>query len=89
MTRSADVAHMGLRMLFIVALGVGLAKLVARHLKGEPSEAGILIQFQNYFRVYDREGEPCKTCGTKIKRMTVGQRGTHFCPTCQTRRSAA
>ena len=41
-------------------------------------------EFQNYFRVYDREGEPCKTCGTKIKRMTVGQRGTHFCPKCQT-----
>lgn len=41
-------------------------------------------EFQDYFRVYDREGEPCKNCGTKIKRMTVGQRGTHFCPKCQT-----
>ena len=40
-------------------------------------------EFQNYFRVYDREGEPCKNCGTKIKRITVGQRGTHYCPTCQ------
>ncbi|MFZ5882952.1 MAG: DNA-formamidopyrimidine glycosylase [Chloroflexota bacterium] len=40
-------------------------------------------EFQNYFRVYDREGKPCKTCGTKIERITVGQRGTHFCPNCQ------
>jgi len=40
-------------------------------------------EFQNYFRVYDREGKPCKNCGTRIKRITVGQRGTHYCPTCQ------
>jgi len=46
-------------------------------------------EFQNYFRVYDREGKPCTTCGTKIKRITVGQRGTHFCPRCQRSRSAA
>ena len=36
--------------------------------------------FQNYFRVYDREAEPCFTCWTPIRRIVVGQRGTHFCP---------
>jgi len=40
-------------------------------------------EFQNYFRVYDREGEPCFVCGTEIKRLVVGQRGTHICPNCQ------
>lgn len=39
--------------------------------------------FQNYFRVYQRSGEPCPLCGTPIQRMVVGQRGTHFCPHCQ------
>jgi formamidopyrimidine-DNA glycosylase len=39
--------------------------------------------FQNYFRVYQRTGEPCPECGTPIARITVGQRGTHFCPRCQ------
>ncbi len=39
--------------------------------------------FQNHFRVYDRAGEPCDTCGTPIRRIVVGQRGTHFCPGCQ------
>ncbi|MBN1538238.1 MAG: bifunctional DNA-formamidopyrimidine glycosylase/DNA-(apurinic or apyrimidinic site) lyase [Anaerolineales bacterium] len=39
--------------------------------------------FQNYFRVYQRTGEPCPVCGTPIERTTVGQRGTHFCPICQ------
>ncbi|MBE7433846.1 MAG: bifunctional DNA-formamidopyrimidine glycosylase/DNA-(apurinic or apyrimidinic site) lyase [Anaerolineales bacterium] len=40
-------------------------------------------EYQNHFRVYDREGEPCFTCGAKIQKLTVGQRGTHICPNCQ------
>ena len=40
-------------------------------------------EYQNYFRVYDREGEPCKVCGTLIQKLVVGQRGTHICPNCQ------
>jgi len=39
--------------------------------------------FQNYFRVYQRTGEPCPECGTPIHRILVGQRGTHYCPICQ------
>jgi formamidopyrimidine-DNA glycosylase len=39
--------------------------------------------FQNYFRVYQRTGQPCGTCGAPVQRMLVGQRGTHFCPVCQ------
>ena len=45
-------------------------------------------EFQNYFRVYDRAGKPCPVCGTKIQRIVVGQRSTHFCPKCQELRSA-
>jgi len=40
-------------------------------------------EYQNYFRVYDREGQPCPVCGTEIQKLTVGQRGTHICPHCQ------
>lgn len=40
-------------------------------------------EFQNYFRVYDRKGQPCPVCGTTIERLVVGQRGTHICPSCQ------
>lgn len=39
--------------------------------------------FQNYFRAYGREGEPCPRCASNIVRTVVGQRGTYFCPTCQ------
>ncbi len=41
--------------------------------------------FQNHFQVYQRDGKPCQRCGTAIQRITVGQRGTHFCPHCQVR----
>ncbi len=39
--------------------------------------------FQNYFQVYQRAGKPCYNCSTPIERISVGQRGTHFCPQCQ------
>lgn len=34
-------------------------------------------------RVYGREGQKCQRCRSKILKMTVGQRGTHYCPACQ------
>lgn len=40
-------------------------------------------EFQNRFRVYQRDGEPCYRCKTPIQRIVVAQRGTHFCPQCQ------
>lgn len=42
--------------------------------------------FQNYFKVYQRTGEPCTTCGGPIERIVTGQRGTHFCPNCQSKK---
>lgn len=39
--------------------------------------------FQKLHLVYDREGEPCRRCKTKIERIVLGGRSTHFCPKCQ------
>jgi formamidopyrimidine-DNA glycosylase len=39
--------------------------------------------FQFQHRAYGREGEPCLTCKTPIKKIVVGGRGTHYCPWCQ------
>jgi formamidopyrimidine-DNA glycosylase len=39
--------------------------------------------FQQQHQVYGRAGDPCPTCGTPIRRIVVGQRGTHYCPKCQ------
>jgi formamidopyrimidine-DNA glycosylase len=39
--------------------------------------------FQEERRIYARAGEPCDACGTPIRRIVLGQRGTHYCPRCQ------
>lgn len=38
---------------------------------------------QEHLCVYHRAGKPCPTCGRPIEKITVGGRGTHFCPYCQ------
>jgi formamidopyrimidine-DNA glycosylase len=35
--------------------------------------------------VYDRAGQPCRACGTPIRRLVQGQRATYYCPRCQRR----
>jgi len=39
--------------------------------------------FQLSTQVYGREGQPCRTCATPIRRVVQGQRSTFFCPVCQ------
>jgi formamidopyrimidine-DNA glycosylase len=48
--------------------------------------AGERGSFQEILSVYQRTGEPCRVCGTTVRRTVVGGRGTHFCPRCQPRR---
>jgi formamidopyrimidine-DNA glycosylase len=42
--------------------------------------------FAEKLAVYDRAGEPCRRCGTPIRRLVQLQRSTYFCPGCQRRR---
>lgn len=39
--------------------------------------------FQRMLKVYGREGQPCKTCGSVIVRLVQQQRSTFYCPVCQ------
>jgi formamidopyrimidine-DNA glycosylase len=49
-----------------------------RQPNGEPGT------MQDDFLAYDREGQACLTCGQgRIRKIVVGQRGTHYCPHCQ------
>ncbi len=45
---------------------------------GEPG-----AYFELHAQVYDKEGKPCKACGTSIVRIVQGQRATYYCPSCQ------
>ncbi|MBO0722405.1 MAG: bifunctional DNA-formamidopyrimidine glycosylase/DNA-(apurinic or apyrimidinic site) lyase [Blastocatellia bacterium] len=42
-------------------------------------------RYEAVSRVYEREGLPCLTCGTPIRRITQGGRSTYYCPKCQRR----
>jgi len=44
--------------------------------------------FDVELEAYGQEDEPCSRCGTQIRRITFGNRSSHFCPTCQPKRSA-
>jgi len=38
----------------------------------------------DHTKVYRKTGQPCpNSCGGTIKRITLGGRGTHYCPACQ------
>ena len=73
----------------------GLARAVREVLEDAIRQGGTTLRdyvsadgTPGYFRqklfVYERAGEPCRRCGTRIRRFAQGQRSTYFCPTCQT-----
>ncbi len=39
--------------------------------------------YENQWRVYDRENEPCVNCEKPVVRLKQGGRSTYFCPRCQ------
>ncbi len=70
--------HAAIREVLGRALAVGGTTL--RNYSNAVGERG---NFQFEVRVYGREGEPCRVCGTPIKAIRQGQRATFFCPKCQ------
>jgi formamidopyrimidine-DNA glycosylase len=38
---------------------------------------------ERFWRVYERAGEPCVNCGTRIRRIVQGGRSTYYCLKCQ------
>jgi formamidopyrimidine-DNA glycosylase len=45
--------------------------------------SGMKGGYQNEFRVYGRTGKPCPRCRTRIERLRLAGRSTHYCPNCQ------
>lgn len=46
---------------------------------------GMSGTYQEQLVVYGRNGERCNTCGSLLEKIKAAGRGTHFCPTCQTK----
>ncbi|HEX8101955.1 MAG TPA: bifunctional DNA-formamidopyrimidine glycosylase/DNA-(apurinic or apyrimidinic site) lyase [Solirubrobacteraceae bacterium] len=46
---------------------------------------GVRGSFQDQFLVHTRAGAPCPACGSAIRKLVVGGRGTYVCERCQPR----
>jgi formamidopyrimidine-DNA glycosylase len=56
----------------------GSSEMAFVHLDGSKG------RFQDHFQVKGRKGDPCFVCGALIEKVSIGGRGTYFCPACQT-----
>ncbi|MFC1662866.1 DNA-formamidopyrimidine glycosylase [Patescibacteria group bacterium] len=52
---------------------------VRNYTRGDGSRGG----YEPYLKVYNRINQNCHRCRTKIKKIRVAGRGTHYCPLCQ------
>ncbi len=64
----------------VLFLAIASGGSTIRDYKNSRGESG---QFQNLFVVYDRLGQPCVNCGTKIRSRFLGGRNTYWCAKCQ------
>lgn len=71
-------------------LAAGLRRVLRRSIATGGSSISDYVQpdgqdgsFQDERRVYGRGGEACRACGTRIRRIVIGQRSAHYCPRCQ------
>jgi formamidopyrimidine-DNA glycosylase len=72
------------------ALAAAVRQVLRRAIAAGGSSISDFIQpdggdgaYQDERHVYAREGEPCGNCGTTIRRRVLGQRSSHYCPSCQ------
>jgi formamidopyrimidine-DNA glycosylase len=73
--------HRAIRSVLQAAIASGGTTLPDRTYQQADGRAG---EFAGRLAVYGRAGRPCSRCGATVERIRVGQRGTHFCPHCQT-----
>lgn len=52
---------------------------ISDYVRPDGSDGG----YQDEHRVYGRAGQACGTCGTRIRRVVLGQRSSCYCPKCQ------
>lgn len=81
----ADLSEKELKLLYeaikkVLSLGV---KLGGESFSDYRKPDGTKGDFDTERKAYKREGQKCHRCGTIIKRIVIGSRGTFFCPHCQ------
>ncbi len=71
----------------IAALYRSIRRVLKQAIAAEGTDAGDgVIEGDYHPRIYGRENQPCYRCHRPIHKTIVGQRGTHYCPSCQPKR---
>ena len=78
--RHADQVQDAIDGAYEVAAVPGLGGVVSAW---RPNPAGAL---ERRFYVYQRQGEPCRVCGSRVRTRVVGGRNLFWCGRCQRRR---
>lgn len=71
--------YRAIRQVLTRAIAVGGTSIDVMYKRVNGASGG----FQDSLRAFDQDKRPCRRCGTPIVKTVVGQRGTHYCPTCQ------
>jgi formamidopyrimidine-DNA glycosylase len=64
----------------VLEKGIRFGGTTIRDFINTDGEAG---EHEQQLNVYGRQGQPCRSCDTRLEKIVVSQRGTHFCPACQ------
>jgi len=56
---------------------------IERVLADKKDADGKMGNNKGFLQVYGRKGLPCQKCGTELKQIKVGGRGSVYCPHCQ------
>ena len=74
----------------VAALIKAVRRVMRRSIKTGGSSISDYIQpdgsqgrYQDERKVYARQGQPCRKCDAKIRRVIIGARSSHYCPNCQ------
>jgi len=65
---------------FVLKRSIDMGGTTLRDFTRVDGQAGY---FKQKLQVYDRLDQPCRECGTVIKKIVIGQRSSFYCPKCQ------
>jgi formamidopyrimidine-DNA glycosylase len=76
----AELQALHSEIVYVLNLAIEKGGSTDRNYVNAEGKKGSYISFARVFR---KEGQPCKRCGSTIIKTKVAGRGTHVCPNCQ------
>lgn len=78
--RSTELKRLGKEIQFVLNNAIELG---GSTLRDYTDSNGVNGNYQHEALVYGRKDEPCRACKSKIVRVKLNGRSTHYCPRCQ------